>query len=132
MEKVRGVDPKSRLTWIDSLSVAAGALAREKAGMTLSKIADELARGEQTIRLHLTGKTEAGKLVRETYEMLLRGEKLSFFFWTESKEEGLKLELEKERREKIELQEKLNRLQERLEQIMRTLEEVLRQLKNLS
>lgn len=132
MEKVRGVDPKSRLTWIDSLSVAAGALAREKAGMPLSRIADELARGEQTIRLHLTGKTEAGKLVRETYEMLVRGGRLPSFFWTESKEEeGLRLELERERREKAELQEKLKKLQERLEQITRTLEEVLHQLKGL-
>jgi len=36
-----------RLTWVDSLAVAAGALAREKAGMTLSEIADELGRTEQ-------------------------------------------------------------------------------------
>jgi probable regulatory domain-containing protein len=73
---MRSEDPKDRITWIDSLAVAAGALAREKAGMSVSRIADELGRGEQTIRAHLTGKTEAGKLVRETYEMLLKGEKV--------------------------------------------------------
>jgi predicted transcriptional regulator len=33
IEKMRSADPKDRITWIDSLAVAAGALAREKAGM---------------------------------------------------------------------------------------------------
>jgi len=57
IEKMRSADPKDRITWIDSLAVAAGALAREKAGMTVPRIADELGRGEQTVRAHLTGKT---------------------------------------------------------------------------
>jgi probable regulatory domain-containing protein len=74
IEKMRNADPKDRITWIDSLAVAAGALAREKAGMTVTRIADELGRGEQTIRAHLTGRTEAGKLVKKTYEMLVKGE----------------------------------------------------------
>ncbi|MEM1566781.1 MAG: hypothetical protein QW510_06870 [Candidatus Bathyarchaeia archaeon] len=135
IEKMRSADPKDRITWIDSLAVAAGALAREKAGMTVTRIADELGRGEQTIRSHLTGKTEAGKLVRETYEMLVRGEKVLPFMVKEveapSKEEVEKLrhELEKERKEKTELQEKLGKLQGRIENVVKALEDVLNQLK---
>jgi len=59
-----------RLTWVDSLAVAAGALAREKAGMTLSQIAEELGRTEQTIKKHLKEESKAGQLVRETYEII--------------------------------------------------------------
>jgi probable regulatory domain-containing protein len=136
IEKMRSADPKDRITWIDSLAVAAGALAREKAGMTVPRIADELGRGEQTVRAHLTGKTEAGRLVRETYEMLLKGEKVLTFIVKEaeappSKEdfERLKAEIEKERREKAELQEKLIRMQAKIENITKTLEELLTQLK---
>jgi probable regulatory domain-containing protein len=62
------------LTWVDSLAVAAAALAMEKAGYTVSQIAEELGRTEATIRRHLRGETKAGKLVRETYEMLVKGE----------------------------------------------------------
>ena len=47
IEKMRNGNPQDRITWIDSLAVAAGALAREKAGMTTTRIADELGRGEQ-------------------------------------------------------------------------------------
>jgi len=136
IEKMRSADPKDRITWIDSLAVAAGALAREKAGMTVPRIADELGRGEQTVRAHLTGKTEAGRLVRETYEMLLKGEKVLTFIVKEaeappSKEdfERLKAEIEKERREKAELQEKLIRMQAKIENVTKTLEELLTQLK---
>lgn len=136
IEKMRSADPKDRITWIDSLAVAAGALAREKAGMSTPRIADELGRGEQTVRAHLTGKTEAGKLVRETYEMLLKGEKVLAFMVKEtetpqSKEEieRLKVEIEKERREKAELQEKINKMQSKLENAVKALGEVLNQLK---
>ncbi|HIP75062.1 MAG TPA: transcriptional regulator, partial [Thermococcus paralvinellae] len=66
-------DPAERLTWVDSLAVAAGALAREKAGMTISEIARELGRTEQTIRKHLKGESKAGQLVRETYELIKQG-----------------------------------------------------------
>jgi len=117
------------------LAVAAGALAREKAGMNVPRIADELGRGEQTIRSHLTGKTEAGRLVRETYEMLVRGEKVLSFMIREaeapSKEdvEKLKLELEKERKEKAELQERLGKLQSKIEDAVKALEEALNRLK---
>jgi probable regulatory domain-containing protein len=65
-------NPKERLTWIDSLAVAAAALAREKAKMSISQIAEELGRTEATIRNHLQGKTKAGQIVRETYERFLR------------------------------------------------------------
>ncbi|MEB3765681.1 MAG: transcriptional regulator [Desulfurococcales archaeon] len=67
------LDPKEFTTWVDSLAVAAGALARDKAGYPISKIAEELGRTEATIRNHLQGKTKAGKLVLETYDMLKRG-----------------------------------------------------------
>ncbi len=67
-------DPKDRLTWIDSIATAAAALAREKAGMTLSEIAEDIGRTEATIKKHLRGETEAGKIVLEAYKKLERGE----------------------------------------------------------
>ena len=132
---MRSTNPKDRITWIDSLAVAAGALAREKAGMTITRIADELGRGEQTVKAHLTGKTEAGKLIKETYEMLVRGEKVLTFIVRESEEtsreevEKLKAEVEKEKREKAELQRKLNEIQDKLKNAVKALEELLNQLK---
>ncbi len=104
IEEIRKAE--ERITWIDSLAVAAAALAREKAGYTISQIAEELGRSEGTIRNHLQGKTKAGKLVRETYEKFLR--------------EGVKLELpelaadlvKKEYEDKIkELEEKIKALE---------------------
>jgi probable regulatory domain-containing protein len=71
MEEIR--NSSERLTWVDSLAVAAGALARNKAGMSTSEIAEELGRTEQTIREHLKGDTKAGKIVAETYDMLKSG-----------------------------------------------------------
>jgi probable regulatory domain-containing protein len=62
MDAIRKAEDK--LTWLDSLIIAAGALARERAGYSLGKIAEELGRTESTIRNHLTGRTEAGRLVR--------------------------------------------------------------------
>ncbi len=67
-------DPKDRLTWIDSIATAAAALAREKAGMTLSEIAEDIGRTEATIKKHLKGETEAGKIVLEAYKKLEKGE----------------------------------------------------------
>ncbi|MCE4613210.1 MAG: transcriptional regulator [Desulfurococcales archaeon] len=64
--------PSDFTTWLDSLAIAAGALAREKAGYPIAKIAEELGRSESTIRNHLQGKTKAGKIVRETYDTLRR------------------------------------------------------------
>lgn len=65
-------NPEGRLTWVDSLAVAAAALARERAKMPVTQIAEELGRTEATIRAHLSGRTKAGKLVRETYERFLK------------------------------------------------------------
>lgn len=65
-------NPKERLTWIDSLAVAAAALARERAKMSASQIAEELGRTEATIRNHLQGKTKAGQIVRETFERFVK------------------------------------------------------------
>ena len=67
-------DPRDRLTWIDSIATAAAALARDKAGMSLSEIADDIGRTEATIRKHLRGETEAGRIVLEAYRKLERGE----------------------------------------------------------
>ncbi|PMQ01748.1 MAG: transcriptional regulator [Dictyoglomus sp. NZ13-RE01] len=72
MEEIR--NSSERLTWVDSLAVAAGALARAKANMTVSQIADELGRTEATIREHIKGTSKAGKLINETFEMLKSGE----------------------------------------------------------
>ncbi|MEM3906401.1 MAG: transcriptional regulator, partial [Nitrososphaerota archaeon] len=65
-------NPTERLTWIDSLAVAAAAVAREKAKMSVSQIAEELGRTEATIRNHLQGKTRAGQIIRETYSRFLK------------------------------------------------------------
>ncbi len=70
VERIRNAE--DRLTWLDSLVVAAAALARERAGYSVRQIADEVGRTEATIRNHLQGKTEAGRLVKETYEMLVK------------------------------------------------------------
>ena len=135
IEKMRNGNPQDRITWIDSLAVAAGALAREKAGMTTTRIADELGRGEQTIRAHLTGKTEAGRLIRETYEMLVKGERVLPFITREKETvtteeiEKLRQELETVRKEKTELEIKLHRMRDKLEDAVKTLEELIRRLK---
>jgi len=105
LEEIRS--SSERLTWVDSLAVAAAALARAKAGMTASEIAEELGRTESTIREHVKGDTKAGKLVNETYELLKEG-KLNMDWLlageeTSSKVETLKRELEevKKRLEEI-------------------------------
>ncbi len=117
-----------RLTWVDSLAVAAGAIARERAKMPISKIAEELGRTEATIRNHLTGKTKAGHLVRETLRKFIKeGVKLevpiigvSMKEVNELKEkiEKLENELTKERKEKEELKKKLEKIKETLSSLM--------------
>jgi len=110
-------NPEERLTWVDSLAVAAGALAREKAGMPVSEIADDLGRSEATIRNHLTGKTKAGKLVRETYERFAReGVKIEIL-----KVEKLSRELEEEKKKREELEKKLNMVKETLNNLIQKL-----------
>jgi len=109
------LDPKDFTTWVDSLAVAAGALAREKAGYPISKIAEELGRSETTIRNHLQGKTKAGKLVRETYEMLKTG-KLQIFFPAPVQQDV------------EELRKKVEELQSKLDLVKKTLSDLLSKL----
>lgn len=124
IEEIRKAE--ERLTWVDSLAVAAAALAREKAGMPVSRIADELGRSEATIRNHLTGKTKAGKLVRETYEKFLReGVKIELPE-TLVKEVPVKVE-EIEKKYKKEIEE----LKKRLEESKKKIEELTNAKKEL-
>ena len=123
IEKIK--EPEERLTWIDSLGVAAAALARSKAGMPVSRIAEELGRSEGTIRRHLTGKTEAGKLVQETYQKFAReGVKIELPSELVGKEdiERVKDELEKEKKAKEELIRKLEAVKNKLEDVLSLLE----------
>ena len=69
VEKMR--DPKDRVTWVDSLAVAAAAFARRKAGMSITEISDEVGRSEGTIRNHLEEKTEAGKIIKRAFQKLV-------------------------------------------------------------
>jgi len=114
-------NPEERLTWVDSLAVAAGAIAREKAGMTVREIAEELGRTEQTIRKHLKGETKAGQLVRETYELIKQGKLDDLVRWIERSSEALE-ECQKLKKDKEELEEKLNRVRELLRDALNLLE----------
>ncbi len=109
--KVR--ESRERITWIDSLAVAAAALAREKAGMSIVRIAEELGRTEATIRKHLKGETEAGKLVLETYERLKKEG-----FKIEIPEVGVRMEeITRVRREREELEAKVRKLEEEIRKV---------------
>jgi len=119
IEKVKNAE--ERLTWIDALAIAAGALARERAGIPVSQIADELGRTEATIRKHLSEKSEAGKLVKETFNRFAR--------------EGVRIELPTElvgediedlKRKLVERDEEIKALKEKLVKIKQTLEELLK------
>ena len=135
-------DPVERATWVDSLAVAAAALARQKAGYSIRQIADEVGRSETMIRAHLSGKTKAGKLVLQTYNKLKSGElKVVVPFIKIPKEmaakiESLEKELEnvrKEYEEKVrKLEEEIKKLKEENEDLKKLLEEktnIIKQLK---
>jgi predicted transcriptional regulator len=47
-------------------------LAREKAGMPVSKISEELGITEATVRRHLKGETKAGQMILKAYEKLAK------------------------------------------------------------
>ncbi len=104
-------DPLERATWVDSLAVAAAALAREKAGYTVSQIAEEVGRSEAMIRAHLQGKTKAGKLVRETYELLARGKLKLVVPFT-----GVHLTIEEYERLKV-AEEEVKKLREKIKEL---------------
>ncbi len=115
MEALR--DPTERLTWIDSLAAAAAALARQKAGMPVRQIADEVGLSESAIRRHLEGKTKAGELVLKVYEEFAR--------------EGVKLELPVEFEKVRELEEKLNKAKSVMEDVAAKLEEAAKAIREV-
>jgi probable regulatory domain-containing protein len=114
-----------RLTWVDSLAVAAGALAREKAGMTLSQIAEELGRTEQTVKKHLKEESKAGQLVKETYEiiktLIKEGKDVNeaFPLIALGDAKGLKEEVERLKKEKEEIKQSLAKIKEDLETLVK-------------
>ena len=122
---------EERLTWIDSLAVAAGALAREKAKMTVSEIADDLGRTEHTIRNHLAGKTKAGKLVLETYQRFLKeGVKIDVSAVAPVAVEATK-EIEQLKAELNKKDEQLKQLQAKLEDLEKSKDTLEGQVKSL-
>ena len=139
------LDPVERATWVDSLAVAAAALARYKAGYTIPQIAEELGRSENTIRNHLKGKTKAGKLVLETYEMLAKGElklviPIKGVVVPEERIKELENRIRELEKENAELKEKLSQasskeevenLRKRVEELQKELEEKERLLAKL-
>lgn len=85
--------------------------------MPVSEIAEDLGRSEETIRNHLTWKTKAGKLARETYERFAReGVKIEIL---ETEKVSKELEEEKKKREKLE--KKLNMVKETLNNLIQKL-----------
>ena len=131
IERIKNAE--DRLTWIDSLAVAAGALAREKASMPISEIANELGRSEATIRNHLNKKTEAGKLVWETYEMLAKGQidPVAAVLSAAGDIEKFKEELDKAVKERDELKEKVKQLEEETKKLKEKLEEIKTKLSEI-
>ena len=123
-------DPVERATWVDSLAVAAAALAREKAGYTISQIAEEVGRSETSIRAHLTGKTKAGQLVRETYEKLKNRELKVVVPFVKVSEEMVEKEDLKKRIDEIkrEYEEKINTLKKEVELLRQENSDLKKQL----
>jgi len=117
-------DPIERATWVDSLAVAAAALARYKAGYTISQIADEVGRSETMIRAHLNGKTKAGKLVLQTYEKLKRGELKIVVPFLKVPKTMIEADLQAVREEKKKLEEELKKTREELESLKKQYEEL--------
>ena len=115
----QALEVHDKVTWLDSLLVAAGALARERAGTPITQIAEELGRTEATIRNHLQGKTEAGKIVRETYDLLVKsGGKLELALPIAVSSEEHKRKVEELERKSRELEEKLSKVKERLQELI--------------
>jgi len=131
-------DPEERLTWVDSLAVAAAALAREKAKMPVSTIADELGRTEATVRNHLQGRTKAGQIVRETYEQFVKtgiNIPLPEIFQQKTKtldETTREEELNRLKTELEEVKKKNNQLLETISNTVKRLTEILESLKQVT
>ncbi len=119
IESVRIAEDK--VTWLDSLIIAASALARERGGISISKIAEELGRTETTIRNHLSGKTEAGKIVRETYDKLLKSGKIEVQLPITFQQEDLRKRIEELEKQNKELNEKLVKIKRSLESLLKEL-----------
>lgn len=127
-------NPAERLTWVDSLAVAAGAIAREKAGMTVSEMAEELGRTEATIRKHLKGETKAGQLVRETYELIKAGKLDELVRNIEILARGGVVpaeECERLRRKVEELESKNHELKTKLENVRKILDDMLERIREV-
>ena len=111
-------NPEERVTWVDSLAVAASALARQKSGMPVSKIAEELGRSEHSIQQHLQGKTKAGQLIQESYKQLVSsGGKFEISLPGVSSTETLK--------------ERLTPILNKLDEVIKLLNEVSSEVKKL-
>ena len=106
-------NPHERLTWVDSLYTAAAAFARDKAGMPISQIANEIGVTEATIRKHLRGETKAGQLVLKAYERLSK--------------EGFRIELPSELAGTV-TSEDVNKLREKIERVKKLLNDALKEL----
>ncbi len=117
-------DPIERATWVDSLAVAAAALARYKAGYSIRQIADEVGRSETMIRAHLNGKTKAGKLILQTYEKLKRGELKIVVPFLRVPKTMVEAGLQAMREEKKKFEEELKRTKEELENLKKQYEDL--------
>ena len=118
IEKIK--DPHERVSWVDSLAVAAAALARRKAGMSITEIAEELGRSESTIMNHLEGKTEAGKIIQKVYDHLVANKgvlevKLAEESISEKKLQNLKSRIE-------EIESKLKEIIDLFDELRKSLE----------
>lgn len=110
LERIK--NPEQRVTWLDSLYIAAAAFARSKAGMPISKIANELGVTDITIRNHLKGETKAGQLVLKIYEKLSK--------------EGFKVELPEEVVHQY--NKRIQELENKLNLVKNTLKDLLEKL----
>jgi probable regulatory domain-containing protein len=116
-------DPSERLTWVDSLAVAAAAIARERAKMSVSQIAEDIGRSEATVRNHLTGKTRAGQLIRQTLERFAKeGVKIELPSVSTKELDELKKQLEDEREKVKKLEALVNDVKNSLSALVEKME----------